>query len=139
MNDGGSLGWSPGKDFHGGLYLVGLITGVSALRGEARQTGKPLCSAECLKIFLKNFIGGWYPRVWKTVDFVGIFHRRAVLHHETWNDLRPSFALVARVAAHGANAPEVIFVDGIYHQQHFSRGLLQWRVVGKLIPRRCAV
>src|SRR5205823_1912777 len=54
MNDGRALGWSPGKDFHGGFYLVGLITGVSALRGEARQTGKPLCSAECLKIFLKN-------------------------------------------------------------------------------------
>src|SRR5438045_1458392 len=116
------------------LNLIRVVARVVSFGSETGEIGHFLLATNCLKVFLKHFFSRRRTGIRKNQDLVRIFQGRTVLHEQTRYDLRALDTIVAGVAGHGAHALEVVFVDGVYHQQHLSCGLLQRSVFREFVP-----
>src|SRR5690349_5064620 len=99
MNGVGSLIRSLHEDIDRHLAVIGVITDVSSLCGDARDRACALRAADGLEVFIEDGVRGGRVRIslWWNVDFVWIFHWGAVLHGQARIGFRFLLAVMAGV------------------------------------------
>src|SRR5947207_10851698 len=96
MNDVRLLVRCFGEDLHRNLGVVRIESDVTSLRGVASETSERLCSTEGRDVLVENSIRRDF-RIGRNFDLVRILKRRAVLHDQTWNNLRLQIAAMTRI------------------------------------------